>query len=239
MSNLMSYDDVLDEHRRTTQIPGYQTPDTAMPRFFREAVPRKKWHDPDDPEAGYTTTYREMDLVEVIIPGDSKTMPVMRVTEQHKRRWPRQWEAFQNSTSTAPVEGTRLEDCGIFRTPWVAALKAMNCHTVEAFLNMPTEGFLKLPPIEHPGGAAGLRADAEKWLNHEKFALAKDERIAEQSEKLALQDSQIKELMAKVDKLAKAGRKPRPRPKAKRTAALKPEKGEGDGNTQELEPAQA
>lgn len=74
--------------------------------------------------------YRDEDRVEVIFPGNQHTKPVFKVTDEHKQRWPQEYEAFKAGTEIA-LNGTPIEQWAILRRAQVMELKALNFRTIE------------------------------------------------------------------------------------------------------------
>lgn len=80
--------------------------------------------------------FQDIVVVHVQIPGRKDLSMVTEVTEDHKRRFPVQWAAFQNDGVNAMcVVGTPLDQWGITTPAVVAELKAMGFHTVDSIAN--------------------------------------------------------------------------------------------------------
>src|SRR5580700_8892848 len=76
----------------------------AIPRFKTEAV-----HLPYRSKEAGRPIYEDREFVEILIPGDRRSMAVEPVNEEHKARWPREYEAFRAGKET-PLTGTPLAD---------------------------------------------------------------------------------------------------------------------------------
>src|SRR5579871_4014755 len=76
----------------------------AIPRFKTEAV-----HLPFKSKAAGRPIYEDREFVEILIPGDRRSMAVEPVTDEHKARWPDAYAAFRAGRE-APLEGTPLAD---------------------------------------------------------------------------------------------------------------------------------
>ena len=76
--------------------------------------------------------YEEQEFVEILIPGDRRSMVVERVNDEHKARWPREYEAFKAGRE-APLEGTPLRNWpnSQMTTARVEELVYFNIRTVE------------------------------------------------------------------------------------------------------------
>lgn len=69
-------------------------------------------------------------MVEIITPGQNKSVPSEKVTDAHRRRWPNYYAAFKRGTEM-PVKGTPLETWSYLRPAQVAHLKAINIMCLE------------------------------------------------------------------------------------------------------------
>jgi len=76
----------------------------SYPRFFIEAVEDQL----ASSHAG-RRIFRDEERVEIIMPGNPYARPVQRVTDAHRRQWPKEYEAFKAGQELAP-EGTPLEE---------------------------------------------------------------------------------------------------------------------------------
>ena len=71
-----------------------------------------------------------VEMVELLIPGDSKNAPVEKVTKRHMDLWPRHYEAFKKKEDIVD-EGTPIEAWGAIDAGAARALRAMSIMTVE------------------------------------------------------------------------------------------------------------
>lgn len=76
--------------------------------------------------------YREVDCVELQIPGDLKSSPVLKVTQRHKDRFPKEYAAFLKGEEYA-AEGLSLDKWGLISKAQVMTLKVQGFDTVEQF----------------------------------------------------------------------------------------------------------
>lgn len=113
--------------------------------FLSEKEGREVWHD----EA----------YVEIIIPGDSKSIVHERVKDEHKERWPRQWAAFQ-ANQEAPAEGTPLEEWSALGASQVMEIKSHNVRTVEDVAGLSDSQLAKVIPM----GGHALRDRARRFV---------------------------------------------------------------------------
>lgn len=95
--------------------------DTCIPRFYTEA---------EEYTVDGVKHWREREMVEVLIPGDSLKKPVHYVTEFDLKRWPKAYKAFKDNLET-PVSGTPLEQWPALNKSMVLRLKSLNFRSVE------------------------------------------------------------------------------------------------------------
>lgn len=114
--------------RTESLAPGQR--DLTVARFFIETV--------EDPIASAQTgrpCFKDEERVELIMPGNNYNRPVQRVTQDHKERWPREYEAFQKGI-TICADGIPLEEWPRLRRSQIMELKALGFQTVEQVANM-------------------------------------------------------------------------------------------------------
>lgn len=95
----------------------------GVPRFFIHRVAR---------EDG---SLHEIECVEIHIPGDTKSIPINKVTQREKQRWPREYEAFKKGEGY-DVEGTSLELFLGRDDPRIPDLRYHKIMTVEQLADM-------------------------------------------------------------------------------------------------------
>lgn len=94
-------------------------------RFYVEAQ-----HNGAKSDVAGHAVYDDVEMVEMVIPGDQRTVVAERVKAHHKERWPNEYRAFKEDRE-APVEGTPLEAWAYLSPAQVATFKAINLRTVE------------------------------------------------------------------------------------------------------------
>lgn len=94
--------------------------DTCFPRFFMDVDVR---------EIDGMKHYQDVEMVEIIMPGNYNK-PVQIVGEHHKKRWPKQYEAFK-SGQEMPLNGTPLEEWPILSRAQALTLKSFEIRTIE------------------------------------------------------------------------------------------------------------
>lgn len=159
------------------------------PRFFVDQV-----QDMVASENAGRPIFREEERVEIIMPGNPHTRPVARVTDEHRQRWPREYEAFKAGLEVSP-DGTPLEEWPILKRSQVMELKALGFKTVEHVRDMDD---LAIQRIGMGGRrlkelAAGFLDDADRVASQTKLS-AENERLTEQVAALTRQVAEMGEL---------------------------------------------
>lgn len=160
--------------------------DRSYPRFHIETV-----RDPVASEREGREIWRDEERVEIFLPGNPTTRPVQRVTEDHKRRWPKEYEAFKAGLEMS-VDGTPLEQWNILSKSQVMELKALGLMTVEHVADMGQQTTQRIPI-----GGQRLKTLASAYLDD---AVAQAELSKKTAENEKLQ-GQVTELQAKVTEL--------------------------------------
>lgn len=156
------------------------------PRFHIELE-----QDPLKSEQEGRPIFREVEMVEIIFPGNQYFMPDVRVTDEHRRRWPESYKAFKEGLEFK-VNGTPLEEWPRLSRRLVMEYKAIGILTVEHIAAMDDLGLQRMGM-----GARELQAAARTWLEASK-GNAPLEAMAIESVRQA---ETIKEQAAKIDEL--------------------------------------
>ncbi|HLI66318.1 MAG TPA: hypothetical protein VKU90_08120 [Caulobacteraceae bacterium] len=149
----------------------------AIPRFKTEAV-----HLPFRSKEAGRPIYEDREFVEILIPGDRRSMPVEPVNDEHKARWPKEYEAFR-AGQEAPLEGTPLADWPNSRLTRARAeeLAYFNIRTVEHLAAVNDAQLANLGM-----GARELRQAARTFLDVARTGAGPLERLV--AENLTLKD---------------------------------------------------
>jgi hypothetical protein len=102
----------------------------AVPVFFTEAVKMEF----KSRQAG-RPVFEDREMVRIIIPGDRRSMVVEIVGDEHRQRWPREYEAFK-AGQAAPLDGTALADWPQISRARVEELAYFHIRTVEQFASL-------------------------------------------------------------------------------------------------------
>ena len=87
--------------------------------------------------------FKDVEMIEIRIAGDNKNIIDTRVDDQHKQRWPNQYEAFLEQKEQ-PMEGTPIAQLTILTESKRQELLAINIRTVEALANLNENGIKRL-----------------------------------------------------------------------------------------------
>lgn len=154
--------------------------DNARPRFYTKPV-KNNFRS----ESEGRPIFDEKEFVEILVPGDRKTVMDTFVKDEHKRRWPREYAAFKAGLEV-PTEGTPLEEWPAITRSQVEELRFGHIRTIEQLAELPDDALNRSVSM----GGFALREKAKRHLealagNAQTEALAaesarKDEIIAEQ-----------------------------------------------------------
>jgi len=124
--------------------------DTCIPRFYTDA---EKF------EVDGVSHWRDVELVEIIMPGNSLSKPVHPVTDIDRKRWPKSYAAFKEGQEM-PVTGTPLEQWPMMTRSMVLKLKSLGFRTVEDVARMTEHA---MPEVGM--GARGLKIKAAAYVD--------------------------------------------------------------------------
>jgi hypothetical protein len=147
--------------------------------------------------------FDQVPFVTIISPGDNKNVPDTKVLDEHRQRWPRQWEAFEKGLEQ-PVSGTPINQWPVLNNAQVAELKALNIYTIEEVASLSdggTQQIVGLMTLKQQA-IAHLATSKDDGVVYE--ALDKVEKLEEQ---MAAMLQENKELRAAVEAQSKYKRK--------------------------------
>lgn len=184
-----------------------QNPDSMLFAEFYLDNPVDKWKSDEksyaEGRACKILKHKEpVPYVKIMKPGDSTSIIVQQVRDDHKRRFPKQWLAFaiDNGLIEQQIQGWKIEDWEHLNAEQVRDLKHMRFYTVEQIASASdsmVEGMGMMGP--------GLRIEAQKALRSHLSEAARAEADAKDKQIAELQDNQRK-LEEKVNQLL-AGKK--------------------------------
>lgn len=197
MARLASDDDNPD-------FAGASNPDDRLyVRFFRQAI-----QNDFRSQVEQRPVFDDVDMVEIIPPGDQLLKIVTPVREDHKRRFPRHWAYFQNTQGAEALQnGTPITQWPLLGPAQVAQLHALKFMTVESIAEASD---MQLQKMGTAGGiaATALRDKAVRYLTVARDTSAVDHAKEEleaikraQAEKDAEHERKMAEMQQKIDAL--------------------------------------
>lgn len=163
--------------------------DKCRPRFFYLPVQFRA-----ESEASGHPVFKDVEMVEIFIPGDAKSQPCHKVRDHHIKRWPAQYASFKNGLAQR-LNGTPLEQWPGLTVGQIATFNACEIRTVEDLANL-SDGQMDGIGM----GAREIRARAAAWLEQAQGGAAAERLAAENARK----DDQIAELRRQMDELKTA-----------------------------------
>ncbi len=167
-------------------------PGSVRPRFYLDPV-----QDELATAQEGRPIFREIERVEIFLPGNPWTQPVHNVTDEHRSRWPREYELFRQGMEQTAA-GTPLAEWPILNRAQVLELKAIQLQTVEEMAELSDHA------CQRAMGLTQLRAKARAYLD-DAAAMALTEQLSSQLEMQRTENAslqrQVKELGDLVTKL--------------------------------------
>jgi hypothetical protein len=143
--------------------------------------------------------YDEKEFVEIIVPGERGSLVFEEVTDEHRARWPRQYDAFKRGLEP-PTDGTPIEQWPPISQAKALELRSVNVRTVENLADVDDARLRNLGP-----GGFELRKQAQVWLDAAKNGAAPIARLVAENQRLrddkADLERQLAEKTALVDRL--------------------------------------
>jgi hypothetical protein len=127
--------------------------DNAFPRFYPKSK-KLEYRSAQEGQPVFETRH----YVEIITPGDTRSIPNREVTDADKARWPREWAAYVENRELTP-EGTPLEQWPLIDVGQIDHLKVFRIRSVEQLSQVSDN---QLPNLGM--GARSLRDKAIAWL---------------------------------------------------------------------------
>lgn len=145
-------------------------------------------------EAGHDV-YVDVVHVRIAIPGERSSLYFQPATDQHKRRFPRAWQAYQNRSKDGVREGLPIEQWAPISRSIAMTLRSINIDTVEALAAV-HDGHIGAVP-----NGVELRAKAQAWLEQAKDSAATLKLAAEKKaadDRIAALEAQLRDLANRV-----------------------------------------
>lgn len=178
-------------------IPRKSEMSNVIPRFYTLQVPT----DQTDGETGLRT-FRNVDYVELLIPGDKGNAPVKRVNDAIKAQYPDAWRAFKERGEAMDMAGggLPLKAWPGIRPEIAVALEQVHIFSVQQLAGMADQ------KLSQPGfmGLRDLREKARTFLEEagKTAPLANlQAQIDDMQKKLAMRDDQLQQMIDKNTEL--------------------------------------
>lgn len=166
---------------------------TVYPRFYMDSV-----QDELATASQGRPIFRDVERVEIILPGNPHLRPVHNVTDEHRQRWAPEYKAFRQGVEIAP-QGTPLEEWPVLSRSQIMELKGLGLRTVEDVARMTDVATQRIGT-----GGQYLRERATAYLD-DAAASAFTSRMSAENEKLqtdiAFLQKQNAEMKAQLDQL--------------------------------------
>lgn len=157
--------------------------------------------------------FEEFEFITIRVPGDRKTEWHGRVTDAHRARFPREYQAWK-ANQEAPTEGTPLREVPWISRAQVEELAFAHVKTVEQLANLSDAQLKGAVPMN----GYALRDKAKLHLEQIDGAAPAEKLRAENDElkaNMAVLQRQMAELTARLDeKAVQSTAKPEPQPPA-------------------------
>lgn len=172
-------------------------------------------------EAG-RPVFRDVEYIEIGIPGDKLLIQIHPVTAEDRRRFPREWAAFGQDAAGGGSIGTPLTEWGGITRSQAEELAYFRVRTVEQLASLADANALNLGPIQ------ALKRRAQDFIEKAKsdapFEKLRAEK-AEADERLAALESQLHKQAAAIARLT-GSLPPEAEPEQKKRRGRPPKKKE-------------
>lgn len=186
MTALLASDD------QNTAFAGARNPDDVLfVQFYSKAVQDNFKSEKEGHPIFYDAMY-----VRIMTPGNNLNIIDTEVREEHKRRFPRQWMQFTNSTAPQKISGTPLEEWPLLTRSRAEELRAQKFFTVEQVAGCSDQ---QLQAVGMDGHA--MREKAKAYLEQAKgsaVAQAQAAELVKRDEKLKAMSAEMEELRALI-----------------------------------------
>jgi len=160
-----------------------QRPVHGIPRF--ELVPKRRANG----------EYENVEYVTILTPGDPKSAPRHKVTDEIRRKYKRHYDLFKQGLEMSN-EGTPLEMFPVLTPAQINHLKSINIFTVEQLAEMADSGLHQIPM------GRTMKNQAREWLEAKKDADKVESHrreIESQKDAMKMMEEQIASLSAKLE----------------------------------------
>lgn len=161
----------------------------VFPRFFVDTI-----QDIAASEREGRPIYKEVERVQIVIPGNPHFSPVENVTLEHKERWPKAYEAFKKGLDPV-TEGYPLKEWAKLTRSQVLELNALGIFSVEQLAAVSDHALQRIGL-----GARVLREAAKAFLD-EQYELAEFVKVSAENERLQGQLAELQKSHAETRQL--------------------------------------
>jgi hypothetical protein len=133
---------------------GTEKKDGAHPRFYMDTRQNLAKSEKEG-----RPIFDDIEMVEILIPGDRLNSPHQLVGEAHRKRWPRQYAGFRAGLE-GHVDGTPIDQLPGITKGVIEELRHFHVLTIEQLAGMPDELLMKAQPMM----GRSLREKAERWI---------------------------------------------------------------------------
>lgn len=176
----------------------------VFPKFFIKTL-----KDEEASESAGQAVFKDVPYVEMHTPGDRRNIPIMRVTDDHKEYWHKQWEAFERGMEPE-IDGFPLQEWPQMSSSMCMTLNEMHIFTVEQLAETQVDSLKNLGP-----GYPKLQELSVKFLE-------RHDRKQEQITELQTENEDLKKrLLALEDAVSSKPKSEVPRPPAKKVQNAK------------------
>jgi hypothetical protein len=165
-------------------------------------------------EADGTPRFDDVEMVEVLIPGDRLNTPVFQVTDVHRKRWPVAYQNFKAGQEDA-VDGTPIDQLPGITKAQAQELRYYHILAIEQLASMPDDLLLKAQPMM----GRPLRERAQRWVSMTAGNAVEEKLAAENRalrDKMGLMEQNHASMQTAIDgltaQLARAGNDSAPAP---------------------------
>lgn len=140
--------------------------------------------------------FREVEYIDIKIPGKRDSGACRPATEDDKRRFPNHYRAFKDRTDQSETEGTPLSEWPLISRSMAEELSFFHVKTVEQLATMSDTQASKFM------GLAGIRQKAKVWLEQaktEKPLFDMDQKIKAQEAEIASLKEALNNVLKRVD----------------------------------------
>jgi len=171
-------------------------------RFFRKAI-----RDDAASVADGVMRFKEVEMIQIMVPGDRDNVVIRGAGEGDKRRFSKQYDEWKRNETSEQLIGTPLELWGRLSLPQIEEYRYLGVRTVEQMADLKDDVCMKLP------GTLELKRKAAAFVQLQK----EEAPLRKVQSELEQRDTTIAELTARLTALESAQRIEPAKPQAQQT----------------------